>query len=153
MRYLCIVLLLATNINSYSVSKLMDKEENTIKDTDIKTLEAFSPQETIQKENTLRFTSKPVKCKKEEVKVTIHNTSNNEMYFEDITQKMAIIIAPKTNRILCLNKGDVIDGSIKHVKIVEETLPVKKLMHYTESLDINIDKDGHIHVKASTRPH
>ncbi|NQY42310.1 MAG: hypothetical protein HRT87_03065 [Legionellales bacterium] len=91
-------------------------------------------------------------CLKEEVLVIINNTSNDEMFFEDKTQKIQTTIQPKTNKTMCLHKGDLIDGYVRHVKIEKESMPIRHLMWYTEKVNIIIDSDGHIDVDVKTLP-
>ena len=42
---------------------------------------------------------------------------------------------------------------VKHIKIEKERLPIRHLMWYTESLDITIDKNGHMRINTKTIPH
>ncbi len=151
MKYLSVVVFLIISITSYAQDKLIYKSEENITEDDIKSVKHLTSRARKQIENNKKLFSTPVTCGKKEVLVAIHNTSDDEMYFEDSTTKMKTVVKPKTNRAFCLTKGDIVGGYVKHIK--KEEIPAQHLMWYMKSLDITINSKGFIRIDTETVPH
>ncbi len=93
----------------------------------------------------------PIECPKNEILIIIKNSSNDEMFFENKSRKLQTVIKPKTNKNLCVHKGDIIGGYVKQIKIEKKKIPNERLMWYTERVRINIDPNGSIDVNTDIK--